>query len=135
MREGWHGDDYLILFADSELDAASARYAISELLPGYVVIGLRGWDDLIVKDSRERIFSVPTLPLSIGALSPFSIPKRPEELEADTRFTGTIKWYIKPIVFGGDPKLEENTLWVDHSSHGDLVRWWNRLYRELKSSG
>jgi hypothetical protein len=54
MREGWHGDDYLTLFADSEVDAASARYAISALLPGYEVVGLRSWDELIVKDRAEE---------------------------------------------------------------------------------
>jgi hypothetical protein len=33
MREGWHGEDYLILFDESELTAASNRYEMARLLP------------------------------------------------------------------------------------------------------
>jgi hypothetical protein len=50
MIEGWFGDDYLISFNEAEIASASDRYSISRFIPGYQVIGLRGWDDLIVKD-------------------------------------------------------------------------------------
>jgi hypothetical protein len=34
MKEGWTGDDYLILFDESEIATATDRYALSQLLPG-----------------------------------------------------------------------------------------------------
>jgi hypothetical protein len=45
MREGWHGD--LILFDESEAVAASDRYELLRLLPGFNVLGLRSGDDFI----------------------------------------------------------------------------------------
>jgi hypothetical protein len=51
-----------------------------------------------------------------------------EVLLPDVRFTGRIKWYTKPIVFGGDPGPGENLSWVDHELHARLVQYWNREY-------
>jgi hypothetical protein len=63
MKEGWVEDDYLILFSQSEIPAVTDRYAFSHSLPGYQVLGLRGWDDFIILDSQRRTFSIPTVPL------------------------------------------------------------------------
>jgi hypothetical protein len=49
MTEGWFGDEYLVSFNEAEIASASDRYSISRFIPGYQLIGLRGWDDLIVK--------------------------------------------------------------------------------------
>ena len=64
MREGWHGEDYLVLFDESELAAASDRYEMVRLLPGFVILGLRSWDDFIVRDTNGETYSVPTLPVA-----------------------------------------------------------------------
>jgi hypothetical protein len=62
MLEGWHDDDYLILFDESEVAAASDRCEVLRLLPGFKVLGLRSWDDFIVgkkrafRGSREASF-------------------------------------------------------------------------------
>ena len=53
-------------------------------------------------------------------------------LKPDSRFAGKIKWYVKPIAFGGDPDIETNLTWVDHEQHSQLVRWWNDLDNALK---
>src|SRR5437588_3594467 len=74
MTEGWYGDDHLILFDEAEVASASERYAISELLPGYRVIGLRGWDDFILQDSTGRTYNVPTVPAIAEYLSPYALP-------------------------------------------------------------
>ena len=132
MEEGWGADEYLILFADSEVGAASDRYEISAYLPGYVVVGLHNWDDFIVRDARGSTFTVPTVPSCLERVVSFSIPEHAQGLLQDTRFAGKIKWYVKPVVFGGDPELAENVTWVDHGTHSQLVRWWNKRYRDLK---
>jgi hypothetical protein len=43
-----------------------------------------------------------------------------------------VKWYTKPVVFGGDPLDQENTIWVTLEEHVQLVKWWNDRYQELK---
>ena len=133
MQEGWHGDDYLILFNEPEMAQASERYGIAEVFPGHVIVGLRGWDDFIVRDERGHTFSVPTVPLDADHLSPFSLPKE-FQLNADPRFSGKIRWYVKPLVFGGDPHPGENVIWIGQEQHAQLVRWWNAQYRSLKKS-
>jgi hypothetical protein len=131
MQEGWHGDDYLILFNEAEMAQVSGRYGIAEFLSGHVIVGLRGWDDFIVRDERGNTFSVPTVPLDIKHLSPFSLPKE-LQLKVDPRCSGKIKWHVKPLVFGGDPHPGENVIWISQEQHAQLVRWWNRRYRSLK---
>ena len=133
MNEGWFEDDYFVLFFESERLAASDRYGISATLPGYTIVGLRGWDDLIVQDTNDGSYAVPGVPLEAQYLSTCAVPAI-ELLEPDARFTGKIKWYVKPIVFGGDPVSKDNVTWVNHQQHAELVVWWNDLSRKLKAS-
>jgi hypothetical protein len=133
MREGWHGDDYLILFDESEVVAASERYEFLRLLPGFKVLGLLGWDDFIVRNDSGQTYSIPTLPVDTRYLSPLSLPDGASGLNPDPRFSGKIKWYVKPIVFGGDAGVGENLVWVGHEEHAQLVKFWNDKYCTLKS--
>ena len=134
MREGWIGDAYMILFERTETSEASKGYGISDSLPGYEVIGLRGWDDLIVRDTEGYMFTVPTVPLDAKHLSPFQMPNEQLQLQADERLLGRIKWYVKPVVFGGDPSPGKNLVWVDHIEHARLVRYWNNQYRSIAAT-
>ena len=133
MNEGWFQDDYFILFTESERASQSHRYGIATALPGYTVIGLRSWDDLIVVDNTGDAYTVPAVPIDLQYLSPCTIPES-TSLEPDGRFTGKIKWYVKPLVFGGDPNDKDNVTWVSHDQHAELVSWWNQQYRALKAS-
>ncbi len=135
MREGWHKDDYLILFDPSEVVSATARYELESVLPGHSVLGLLGWDDFIVRNSAGELFTVPTVPIDRLYVSPFVQPKTDVTLRPDSRYQGKIKWYITPIVFGGDSSIGENLTWITHDQHAELVGWWNKKYRELKSGG
>jgi hypothetical protein len=134
MREGWLGDDYLILFAASELDSVLERYALSKWLPGYVILGLRNWDELIVRDAAGRTHTIPAVPMDLKYMSPFLLPNSDTILECDQRYTGKIQWHIKPIVFSGDPVDPKNVTWIDHEAHAPLVIFWNRIYQEAKGS-
>lgn len=49
-------------------------YSLAQLLPGYEVIGLRGWDDFIVEDSGGARYCVPTVPVVAEHLSPYALP-------------------------------------------------------------
>ncbi len=51
MNEGWGRDEYLIVFAASEVATMTERYAFFPLLPGFRLSGLRSCDNFIVRDS------------------------------------------------------------------------------------
>ena len=108
MTEGWFKDDYLILFAEPEIAAASDRYAISEWLPGYEVVGLRSWGAFIVRNSSSQTYSVPTVAPERLHLLSFALPKDRFAFQPDERFNGKIKFYVQPIRFGGSPEIGEN---------------------------
>ncbi len=128
MNEGWYDEKYLVIFSEEESNDKTERYRLGEYLPGYSVVGLKGWDDFIVVDRAGNLFTVPTMPLTSQYLEAFSLPAQ-LSLTPDPRFQGRIKWYITPIVFGGDPQIGENLTWVNHDQHVELVIWWNEQYR------
>ena len=130
MTEGWYGDDYLVLFEENAPTLERA-YGLTTALPGYGLVGLRGWDDFIVEDTTGACFTVPTVPLLPEYLKPFTLPPNQPSPEVDAKVQGRIKWYITPIVLGGDPGLGENVTWVTVEEHVQLVNWWNKKYRDV----
>jgi hypothetical protein len=133
MVQGWHNDDYLILF-EEQLEAISmtARYNAAIFLPGYTIAGLKGWDDFIVRDSAQQFYTVSTVPLAAKHLKPFTFDIDVSALRPDSRLTDKIKWYVQPLVFGGDPQSEQNMTWITLDQHTEAVKWWNAKYRELQ---
>jgi hypothetical protein len=133
LIEGWHGDDYLIVFDESEASDLTARYELGRWLAGYSIIGLKGWDDFIVKGVDGLLVTVPTVPIVSEYLAPLSFSIKTNQINPDERLAGKVKWYTKPMVFGGDPTAKENMVWVTLEQHVQLVKWWNELYREMNS--
>lgn len=131
MKEGWCGDDYLILFDGAESVAATTAYEVDRYLPGYAVVAIIGWDDFLVRDRAGGHFQIPTVPLDPKYMERREPLPHSLEFQPDDRFSGKIKWYVTPLVFGGDPKPGENMTWVNLSEHQELVRWWNDKYREM----
>jgi hypothetical protein len=134
MTEGWHNQDYLILFDEESIADVSRRYGIGTYMAGHEIVGLRGWDDFIVRDNLGSLFTVPTVPLDAEYLEPLGCSIDQRQIQRDERFLGKIKWYVHPIVFGGDPACEDNMTWVGLEEHIELVRWWNRKYKEVAGS-
>jgi hypothetical protein len=131
MNEGWYGDDYLVLF-EEKAPSLEKAYGLVEALPGYRLVGLRGWDDFIVEDTAGARFTVPTVPLLPRYLKPFGAATTQSDAAPDDPTKGRIKWNITPIIFGGDPKLGDNVRWVTLDEHAQLVKWWNTKYRETR---
>ena len=129
MIEGWHDDDYLVLF-EEEASHMTGLYDLPQYLSGYAVVGLRGWDDFIVADDQRRLFTLPTVPLEKKHLEPFSTSIDRSAIKPDARFQKKVKWYVKPVLFGGDPSAKDNIAWVSFEQHAELVRWWAKLYRD-----
>jgi hypothetical protein len=133
MTEGWHNEDYLITFEERESIDLSLRYEIDKYLAGYRIVGLRGWDDFIVAGVDGKLFTVPTVPLDRTYLTPCGSSIRHLQLRQDDQLRGRIKWYTKPLAFGGDPGVGENMTWVNLEQHIKLVNWWNNLYQTMKA--
>ena len=133
MIQGWHNVDYLNLFDESdEASSLADRYAIATFLPDFALVGLTGWDDFILRDASGRLCTVPTVPLVREDLRALAYDIDTSKLQPDPRFTDRIKWYIQPIVFGGDPSSQQNMTWLTLDQHTEIVKWWNNRYRELK---
>jgi hypothetical protein len=133
MIQGWHNDDYLILFDEqSEAITMSERYTVASSLPGYTLAGLKSWDDFILRDAKNQFFTVPTVPLDAQYIQPFDLDIDLPKLRADERFKDKIRWFVKPLVFGGDAQADSNTTWMTVDQHVEVVKWWNQLYRDLQ---
>jgi len=133
MIQGWHHEDYLILCeSQAEADYLTERYALSGYLPGHTFVGLIGWDDFIVLDAAGQLHTVPTVPLAAEGLRPLALDITSAILRPDDELTDKIKWYIQPVVFGGDPNPGQNMTWVTIDQHIDLVKWWNNKFQELQ---
>lgn len=132
MDEGWINEEYVVLFGE-ETSSLNEAYAAGEFLPSYTLVGLLSWNDFIVADSNGRLFTVPTVPLVNTLVRPFELELAQNQFIFDERVHGRIKWYVTPLVFGGDPQLEENIAWLKLDQHVQLVKWWNEKYRELQA--
>jgi hypothetical protein len=130
MKEGWHNDEYFIIFDRDESTQLTTAYGLPAFLPGYKLLALRSWDDLVILSPSDEVFTCPSVHAVNKYFEPFDMPVLPTELKADKRYAGRVKWYITPIVFGGDPQLVANTIWVSIEKHAELVKWWNEMYRE-----
>lgn len=128
MTQGWLGDDYYILFTAAEAELEAERYGMTEWIPGCALVGLKSWDDFLVRDGERGVFTVPVVPLDRRYLQPAQPPST-DSLTRDQRLEGKLRWWVKPLAFGGDARDLSNTTWVSPEQHVQLVRWWNEQYR------
>jgi hypothetical protein len=129
MVQDWHNDDYLILFEEqSEAANMAGLYGLANYLPGYLFVGIKGWDNFIVCTAAKQFFTIPTLPIKLQYLKPFEFAIDVAKIRSDERLAGKIKWYIKPVVFGGDPSADSNIAWLSIDQHAGAIKWWNQLY-------
>ena len=129
MKEGWFNEDYWALCEDQgEAEQITGLYGITQYLPGHFIVGLKGWDHFILCDQAGQYFTVPTVPLDRERLSAFQFPSGTLHLESAADLTGKIKWYVKPLAFGGDPTAHDNIRWLSMREHVEVVKWWNQLY-------
>ena len=132
MKEGWHNDDYLILFEGSEIEEKEKDYEIDRFLPGCRLLGMVGWDYFLVMDREsQKVFRVPTIPIVLKEREEWTHKIDSAELKPDGRFQGKVKWYLKPVVFGGDPNPGKNLVWISHEDHVQGVKYWNQMYSDV----
>ncbi len=134
MKEGWYGNEYLILFEGEEIEARGRDYTIGQYLPGHTLLGLAAWDNFIVReDTSGKLYKVLTLPMRPEYRQPCEIDLEEAilNLERDMRYYQKIKWYVDPVVFGGDPEPGENMVWLPHKEHVEAVQYWNHIFDNM----
>ena len=132
MIQGWHDEDYLNLFDPTESQQMKRLYALDSSFGDFQIVGLIGWDDFILCDGHGNLFRVPTVPAVVEDMKLLGFEIDPSKVVPDARFTDRVKWYVQPVVFGGDPEQEDNMTWITLDQHAELVRWWNAKYIEMK---
>ena len=80
---------------------------LNPMLPGFSVLGLRGWQDFIVQDQAGATFTILSVPLDTRYIAPFNLPE-PFKLQPDAQLVGRVKWLVKPLVFDASPEAEDN---------------------------
>jgi hypothetical protein len=130
MTEGWHDDEYLVLFDEDEVEVITERYGLRRFINGFQIVGLWGWDDFILRRDDGKLFTMPTVPIDQQHLKMLNPAIDCQKLKADESLSGKVKWYSQPLIFGGDAQSAENVTWIDHQQHAAAVQWWNGKYQE-----
>lgn len=137
MKEGWYGNDYLILFEDKEIPARGQDYNLARYLPGHALLGFASWDNFIVREEKTgRLYKALALPIGLDYREPWEIDLNAAsaQLERDARYHGKIKWYTHPVIFGGDPEPGDNMIWIPHKEHAEAVLYWNNIYTNMANT-
>jgi hypothetical protein len=146
--EGFVGNTYVIFFAAEDVLSLNAAYHVSDLAPGFFLIGSNAIGDAIVFDCRTavcRLVLVPFIPLMPDVAEPIGssitefldaqlldAPDPP--LKPNPAAIGKEVHDIKPMAFGGDPNDLANKAFVPRQQHAELVVFWNQTYQRLTAS-
>jgi hypothetical protein len=142
QREGWLGDEYVRVYAETAREEIASLYAFHEFLPEYRLWGSWGCDALCLAPDT-KLYRIPWIPLSEAhrqeaypSLEAFhstlaTLHRATPEYE---HFRKEIH-FTKPIVFGGNPADSANIAMVDQASHAELCVYWNRVYARLQATG
>ena len=128
--EGWIDDEYFSMFSEQFAKAFSLQCHFAHFLPGMSLVGLRSWDEFIAVGDGNKVYAVPTVLLSVTYAQPFTMPDI-SRLEPDRRYTGRVKWYVKPLLFGGRADEPSNVTWISYEEHAELVAYWNAMLANL----
>lgn len=132
MKSGWHQNIHYNIFTEEEALCFYTKYNIDNYIPEYRLIGLIGWDDFIISKNNE-FYKIPTVPIDLKYCEKLPILDLSIKLTEDSRIKNLIKWYIKPIVFGGNPEAQDNVEFIDIEKHCQYVNFWNKKYFEIKN--
>ncbi len=131
MNEGWGGEEYFIKFSEMESEEFARGYSLDSYIEGYELLGIKGWNDFILlKDGQ--LFSCPTVPIDTAYIELLNGDVLPGCLQSSSDLKGKIKWYIKPLIFGGSVG-KSNEQWVDFELHMKLVNYWNNQYKNANT--
>ena len=140
-REGFFGDQYIRFYRLGELARLNQAYQIPTYNPELFIFASDGYGEAFAFCvAREQIVKVPRIPIptqnadvlanSFGEFIEMLARSGPSP-DADPSALGTELHLIKPLCFGGDWHDPANTVRVTPVQYGELVTYWNKLYRGL----
>lgn len=138
--EGFLAEVYLRLYPGDHLAALNRAYAVSEWLPGHLLIGSDGGGTAFTLAPDEAVIEIPFIPMdsrySKRRANDFVTFLRPAPANADPprlnpAYIGKEIHEIQPLLFGGDPCDPANKVTLSPEDHAPYVVWWNRKFREI----
>jgi hypothetical protein len=139
QREGWLGEDYVRIFAETDRARIARLYAFGAHLPDYEPWGSWGLDSLCLGHDG-KLYLIPWIPLdeshrkeryaSIAAFDA-DLAVLHEATTAYEHFGKEIH-FVTPIIFGGSPKDPENLKMIDQKAHAEVSCFWNQTYARIK---
>lgn len=141
-REGFLGRQYLRLYRLEELRHLNEAYQISLCRPDLVVFASDGYGEgFAFYKGSSQLLNIPLIPIpvineNIDSVAPdfnaFAQANLSEPAAALSQHPVGQELHLKqPLCFGGDWNDEKNLVWVTPPQHAELVRYWNRIYRDV----
>lgn len=140
-REGFLGKQYLRLYRFQELISLNQAYDIPNYNVELFVFGSDGYGDAFAFCiGGNEIVRIPLIPIPTekaevvsrsfaSFIHKLSISGPTPAM--DESAVGQEVHLIQPLCFGGDFRDPKNIVRVAPRKHAELVRYWNKLYREL----
>jgi len=142
---GLVGNSYISVFSVGDLKHFNQEYQVETNLPGYLIFASDGGGESYGFYLNEPflVYKIPFIPMvdeykvlvaknadeffkALGAAAPMKHMSREKRKDYEI-------FEIQPIIFGGSPTDKRNKIIVDRNKHFELVRFWNKKYRELKA--
>ncbi len=148
--EGFAGETYIVLWRAEELADFNREYEVDQYAPGILLIGSNGGGEAFGFDTHDAAMPVVRVPFvgmdrqlaiavgdsfssSLGELAKVKVSdsKKAAELPGE-KYRGMELFEVKPVILSGDPVDPQNKIWVTRQQHFELVRFWNRLIRDVR---
>lgn len=150
--EGFIGDRYVILFPVEVLADLNKAYQVEVYVPGLLIFGSNGGGEAFGFDTRRSPWAVVQVPFigmdwtlakpyaaTFGAfVQTLGSTPLPDEVPHGTEpaaASGMEIVEITPSILGGEPRDPANKRAVDRTTHQQLVRYWNKVIRQLREQG
>lgn len=138
QREGWLGEDYVRIYADTDRQRIARLYDFSIFLPGYEPWGSWGLDALCLGPD-SRLYVVDWIPLEesfrkerYGCIAEFEEDiSRLSEASPEYEYFQKEIHYAHPLVLGGDPIA--TPIMLDQETHAQACRFFNQTCRRVKA--
>src|SRR5262245_42355213 len=137
QREGWLGNEYVRIYADTDRPRIAELYEFPAFLPGYEPWGSWGLDALCLGPD-SRLYAVDWIPLqadfrkekyiSIVAFEE-DIARLHEATPAYEHFQKEVH-FAHPLALGGDPGVAP--VMLDQATHAEACRFFNKVYAHGK---
>ena len=138
QREGWLGEEYVRIYAETDRPRVAELYDFATFLPGYEPWGSWGLDALCLGPDGQ-LYTVDWVPLEqdlqkerYGSVAEFEadIARLHEAGPSYEHFQKEVH-YAHPLVLGGDPQA--TPVMLDQATHAQACCFFNKLCREVKA--